>query len=486
MQAENSHTPGPPSGPNPQKPGSVYIAIALYVALTLPYACTKLNGDEAHFVTIPYLMAGGDYFLSAVKDREFGRAAAVAAESYALAWRYFVRPGDAGKDTAEGLKKYPISHKASGREQAFVFTPNYFVQHRKGGRPLLSFLLNIPALAVTYVLPRSLYEYQRDHIYHPAFLAPRLSVWLMGMLGLWLVHRIVRQRAGPQAAFHAALIYALLPATVVWSADLHQDVPMALFLIPFFYFLAQRRYLWAGVFWGLAFATKNQAVFALLPAVAVALWNGLDGKTIRERWSPILEAARGLAIVLVVGIAVSTPFGYPWGNLVEVWDSSSPDIPALYGLASLYYQMPLLLGIGMIALLGLKLLEDARDDFDRMHLCWLILPILLHFIHDYRNYMLVASTAILIGTYFRRKLVYVLAGTLLIINLAGMHSPYLSSRHMMYDWLNERDAPRTIEEIERIPGMGTIREKPAAGESPAQVPPAQPPSAETQPPAKKN
>ncbi len=483
-QADSSPGGGVQPGADTRRPGSVLIAIALYVALTLPYACTKLNGDEAHFVTIPYLIGGGDYFLSAVKDRDFRRAANVAWDSYALAWRYFVRPGDATKTSAQELTKYPVTHKASSREQAFVFTPDYFYRHRKGGRPMLSFVLNIPALAVTYALPKSLYEYQRDHIYHPAFLAPRLSVWLAGLLGLWLVYKMVLERAGPQAAYHAALIYALLPATVVWSADLHQDVPMAIFLIPFIHFFAKQRYVWAGVFWGLAFATKNQAIFALGPAVAVAIWHGWDGETIRDRWMPLLRAGRALAIVFVIGIAVSTPFGYPVGNLVEVWDSSSPDIPALYGLGGLYYQMPLLLGIGMIALLGIKLIEEARDDFDRLHLCWLILPIFLHFIHDYRNYMLVASTSILIGTYFRQKTVRILACTLLFLNLLGLHSPYLTSRHMMYDWLNEPGAPRAIEEIERLRGVGAIREKPPSEETAA--PPAQlPDRPQTQPQSKK-
>ena len=230
---------------------------------------------------------------------------------------------------------------------------------------------------------------------------------------------------------------------------------MTVFLIPYFYFLGKRRSVWAGVFWGLAFGTKNQAALALAPLLAEGIWRFFAAAGAGKR-KVIVETVRTFVVVIVVGLLVSTPFGNPMGNVVEVFKTSDPDITAIQDPSNLFFQWPLWFGMGLLGLLGVKFIEDARDSYDRMNTFMLLIPTSLYFIADYRSYMLVPSLAILVGTYFRRGTAWGLIVVLFLADLVGLRSPYLTSRHLLYDFLNRPGAPQTIEEIERLPGVGTI------------------------------
>ena len=434
------------------------IAIVLYFALSLPYGVTKLSGDEVHFATIPYLILGGDYTLTALRDGQYGRALEIAGKSYALAWRYYVRPIDAGETAASDLTRYDTTHRATPeRRHPFVFTPDYFVTHRKTGKPLFSFLLNVPALAATRLLPQSLIHYQREYIYHPAFLVPRAICWLAGLGCLLMLHRIVRERWGVAAAGRAAICFALLPVTVLWSADLHQDVPMTLLLLVFAYYLWRGQTLRAAVAWGLAFGTKNQAIFALAPLVAEAIWLAADAGTWRERFLRALPPLKIFAVVLAVGIIVSTPFGHPWANIKEIFQTSEEGFDQeIQSPSRLFFWNPIWWGMGLLAFLGLRMIDDARDWFDRYWVFFLILPGFLTFFSNTRIYMLLPAVAILAGSYFRPKTLYFTVGGLALLCFFGMKSPYITIRGVGYrDIL--RDYPVTIGDIEMLRGVGSIR-----------------------------
>ncbi len=435
------------------------IAVVLYVLLTLPYGFTKLSGDETHFVTIPYLMLGGDYALSAAREKDYGKAMKIAWQSYALAWRYYTRPAEADEQSAAILSQYQITHKAaSNRTQPFVFTPDYFVTHRKSGKPLLSFILNIPAIALSYALPQSLLVYQRDYIYHPAFLVPRLSCWLMGLILLFLIYRFVEVRAGKEAGGWAAIIFALLPATALWSADLHQEVPMTLFLTIYSYFLFRKRYIWAAVFWGLAFGTKNQAIFGVLPILGEAIWVFFDPGTVWERTQRTLRPLMVAALVLTVGLIVSAPFGNPVGNMIEVFQTSAPTFgEEIQSGNMLLFWMPIWWGMGLLGVLAFRYLDIVRDSFDRYHILFLIVPAFFHFFNNTRVYTLLPSIAILIGTYFSRKTVTFTALALAVFGAYGVHSPYITVRGVGYRGI-VKNYPPTIEEIESKRGVGSIHE----------------------------
>ena len=430
--------------------GSLALVLCLYAALTLPYAFTKLNGDELNFVTLPYLIIGGDYTLSAVKSGEYGKAFEIAATSYGIAWRYVTRPKDADENSAAALGRYEIKQRASSRQKPFVFAPDYFVTHRKAGKPLLSFLLNVPSLAVTRVFAPDLLDLQRKHIYHPGFLLPRLVYWLMGAGIIVMIYFMVRRRDGHDGALRAALMFTLMPVVAIYSADIHQDVPLTFFLVPFFYFAAQKRYVWAGVFWGLAFACKNQAVFALLPFAAEFVWQALGGGSLAERLRAAREPLVALTVVFVIGLLVSAPFAHPLANLHEIVNSSAGGVVRTQQAPQLFARMPIWLGISALAFLGLKMLDLARDSFERLHIFMLIVPAILFLVNGYRLYMLMPSVAILLGTHLLPRTFYFLAAGLLLLNLHGLESPYLTSRRLLYDRLLEPGAPQTIDDIERL------------------------------------
>ncbi len=436
----------------------LFVAIVFYFAFSLPYGITKLSGDEVHFATVPYLILGGDYTLSALKEGEYRRALLIAWQSYSLAWRYYVRPADAGEHAASELNQYEATFRATKEHQRpFVFTEDYFVTHRKTGKPLLSFLLNAPALALSMLLPHNLIHYQREYIYHPAFLLPRLVSWLLGLGCILLIYRFVRERWDPAKAGRAALIFAVLPVTMLWSPDLHQDIPLAFLILLFGYYWGRGQVLRAAVVWGLAFAVKNQAVFALLPLGAEAIWLACDAGSPKERWARAWLPLRDFLFIFAVGLVVSTPFGHPLANLKEVAQTSEAGFDQqIQNISYLFFNNPIWCGMGLLALLGLSYLDEVRDRFDRYWIFFLILPAFLSFYTNSRVYMLLPAAAILAGSYFRPKTAYFAVAGLIIIGFWGLPSPYLTIRGVGYRDLL-RDYPITIGDIEKLRGVGSVR-----------------------------
>ena len=448
----------PPFETRKPKVRLLVVALVLFFALTAPYGLTKLNGDEVHFVTIPYLMFGGDYTLSAVSRGDYGDAFAAAAESYALMWRYYVRPADAPDLAGQALTRFPVTRRASEREEPFVVTPNYFSTHRKSGKPLLSFIIMAPSLAGTFVFPKSLFHYQREYIYHPAFYVTRFTFILIGLASLLAVYFIVRERWGEQAGGFAAIAFAVVPATPIWTPDLHQDLPLGLFLLLFSYYVWKGRLVMAGVCWGLAFAVKNQAVFGLAPLVAEAIWVFCDAGTLRERIQRAAKPLIAFAVVLAVGLVASAPFGHPIANLKEVVSTSAPSFgEEIYQGNALFLWLPLWMAMGFLGLLGLHFLDLAKDSFDRYQILFLIIPGFLHFFVNSRLPMLVPATAVLIGSYFRAKTFYFLMAALMVINLYGIEEPYLTSRGIGYRFrLRVLEVPYEIGAIEGLLGVGSM------------------------------
>lgn len=449
------------AGSGSRKSGAVsllLIALVLYAALTIPYGLTRFSGDEAHFITIPYLMLGGDYAFTAFQEGQYLEALEIAAKSYALAWHYYTRPADANKESAAILSQYELKHRvATGRDKPFVFTPDYFVTHRKSGKPLLSFILNVPALALLYLFPNSPVEYQTNYYYHPAFFVGRLSCWLMGFAIVFLIYRWVSERHGKEAGGWAAIIFALLPPTALWSADLHQDVPMTLFLLIFSYMLYRKQFVWAGIFWGLSFATKNQSIFGLLPLLGDAIWTAFDAGSFKERAGRFLLHLRTFVLVFGVGLLASAPFGHPWANLVEVVNTSAPTFgEEIQSGNTLLFWMPIWWGMGMLGMLAFKFLDHAKDSFDRYHILNMIVPAFLHFFNNTRLYELLPSVGILAGSYFSRKTVTFAAVGLFLFGLYGVQSPYVTVRGVGYR-TRILSYPPTIDQFERYAGLGNIQ-----------------------------
>lgn len=141
----------------------------------------------------------------------------------------------------------------------------------------------------------------------PAFVASLLLIPLTGRLAL----RLTGDRT---AAVVAALLVAVAPLAVQFSATAFSDPLLTLWLVAACYAIAaparptprhgRRSSFLAGLLWGLALATKYQAAL-FLPLLLVVGW--LSGRT-RGEWA---RAALGAAVV------VAAVLGWQWLRLAE-------------------------------------------------------------------------------------------------------------------------------------------------------------------------
>jgi hypothetical protein len=138
--------------------------------------------------------------------------------------------------------------------------------------------------------------------------AIKLPLVLFEIGFLWLAFSVVRRAAGRGAAHWAALAYWLNPAPLFDASILGYLDP--LYVLPLTASLLAAVAGWsfaAGGLFAMAVLTKAQAVI-VLPAFALALWNGRDEE---DRISRLALAASGgvCAAVLVVGPVVAAGSG---------------------------------------------------------------------------------------------------------------------------------------------------------------------------------
>jgi len=112
----------------------------------------------------------------------------------------------------------------------------------------------------------------------------------------------LRPLIGASGAHSAALLYWLNPAVLLDGAFLGYLDP--LFILPAAASLIAIAFDWpfaAGLLAGAACLTKPQAVI-LLPAVALAVWNGISTSRNHRRWRALAIASSGTALALAFGL----------------------------------------------------------------------------------------------------------------------------------------------------------------------------------------
>src|SRR3954463_9844315 len=107
---------------------------------------------------------------------------------------------------------------------------------------------------------------------------------------------------------------AFFPVSIMYFPNLHHDsilVPFALLAAYSFY---RQQYIRAGVFFGLALASKNVAIILVPAFLAYLIWDAYAadrvGAVPRER-SALMRGIKGLALVMVVGALTLLPFANP-------------------------------------------------------------------------------------------------------------------------------------------------------------------------------
>ncbi len=263
---------------------SIVLVCVCYLVAAAIFGSVNLEGDERKFVIEPYQLLGGDYTRAYLAEREIGGAARCALKSYFFYWYYRPMFAPVIEERHRDLfrieeERFGYVKVESARELSEVTLDRYEEwlivpepdrwYHHGAGKPLLPAVLSIPALGAVDAVIRNgptLLEYQFRSNYHPIFILVRLSPILAGLVSILLVYRILRDQHGEQKAILGCAIFGLFPLSIQWFPNLHHDAMMIPFVIAATSNFFRANYKRAGIYYGLALASKNVAIL-LLPAV---------------------------------------------------------------------------------------------------------------------------------------------------------------------------------------------------------------------------
>jgi hypothetical protein len=263
--------------------GSLVVLCAVYVVLAGIFATTTFDSDEFNFVREPYEMLGGDYTVGYLRKHEYGNAIETLAKSYYFYWTYrplnapvvredhralfkkeekefgFVSPAPVDGNDPAAVEKY--------QARLIVPEPDRFFHHG-AGKPLLSAILSIPQLALARLSADRgrILDAQFNGYYDPVFILLRLVQLLAGLASTVLVFKILERTVDLEKACLGTLIFAMFPITIKYFPNLHHDSILVPFVLLTVYLYVTKRYVSAGIAYGLALASKNLAII-VLPAL---------------------------------------------------------------------------------------------------------------------------------------------------------------------------------------------------------------------------
>lgn len=130
----------------------------------------------------------------------------------------------------------------------------------------------------------------------PFYLIGRVTVAIMGTLSVIVIYLLGKKAYNRTTGIIAALFLMFSPLFLVYSRVVLIDVPMTLFIILSIYFSYEisqnattKNYLLAGIFGGLAIATKYNACLIVIPIFVVHLINLMPPKQVSKvRLKPLL------------------------------------------------------------------------------------------------------------------------------------------------------------------------------------------------------
>ena len=154
-------------------------------------------------------------------------------------------------------------------------------------------------------------------------LALRAPGMLASILTVFGTYAFARRMVGEQAALLAGALLGLSPFAVLFGPTAFTDPWLTLFIIGAAWAAIARRPLWAGVFLGLALASKQQGVFGV-PLILALLVTAVDPNAYESRRPAEILKCIGLAslgFALVFG-AVTYWDSLRWHNRPSYWDQS--------------------------------------------------------------------------------------------------------------------------------------------------------------------
>ncbi len=165
------------------------------------------------------------------------------------------------------------------------------------------------------------------------FLAGRLVTALLGAATIPVVFALGRRCFGRQAGLIAALLYAIAPLATLNAHFLTVDVPATFFValaLPWAVRLLDaptwKNYLLAGVWAGLAAATKYNTGLVLIAPLAAHVLNKPPETRSKDR------TLQGVALIGVAAIAFLIACPGPWLNWEAFWEGTYPGSGVRYEL----------------------------------------------------------------------------------------------------------------------------------------------------------
>jgi hypothetical protein len=310
----------------------------LYIVMASIFASANLDIDEFAVIRDPYELLGGDYTAGYLKQHRLADAASTALKSYYFFWTYrplfsplipkkdktlfdaqerefgYTKPDSVSEDDQQALTKYS--------KRLIVPEPDRFYAHG-AGKPLLSAFASIPQLALLkFISPgdKNLLNYQYRYNYHPIFIVARLAQILAGLATILIVYWILARECNQTRALIGAASAGFFPAAIEYFPNLHQDSLLPPFLVLSLYCFFREHYKRAGLFFGLALATKNVAIFMLPVFAAQVLINLMEARRSSPdfNWSVISRTLAGPVKAVTIGFLVLLPFANPISYASEI------------------------------------------------------------------------------------------------------------------------------------------------------------------------
>jgi 4-amino-4-deoxy-L-arabinose transferase-like glycosyltransferase len=188
---------------------------------------------------------------------------------------------------------------------------------------------------------KNLMNIQFTRNYHPVFILLHLVQILSGLATILITFWILAREYDEDYAIRGTAVIAFFPLCILYFPNLHHDSILVPFALLSVYFFLKERFVMAGIFFGLAMASKNTAIILGFAFAALMLWQAWRERkslvSVSER-KPILRRLKGLATVGIFGLLLLLPFANPVAYVNEIltpishreYDSRAVDNPTKY------------------------------------------------------------------------------------------------------------------------------------------------------------
>jgi hypothetical protein len=113
---------------------------------------------------------------------------------------------------------------------------------------------------------------------------------------------------------------AFFPLSITSFPDLHHDAILVPFVLLTAYYFYRQRYVRAGIFFGLALASKNSAIILAPALLAYTIWQANAARSVdaTRGGRPLIAGIKGWGVVMLLGALVLTPFANPISVAKEI------------------------------------------------------------------------------------------------------------------------------------------------------------------------